>query len=468
MTKKVKMSAETEIMHAKCNEGSFDKAIALIEHRGADINSKDCWGRTALMKAALGGFKDVCLKLIELKANPFDRSKVGLTAYDYARRNDQAEVYKMLKDVMSNAAVVVPEPVVVQNMSSKPEFFLSPNVPTKDDSRKFLDACSAGMVEDIRSMVKTFGEEILRCLGPAKITSLMCAVSENNEEAVNLIASLYKENGISLNGQTTQFKSALSMAVINNNPSIVESLLKNGCDVEFASNNGLTPFMVASYYGYVDVMNVLMAHGCKIGGVSKKGFTALDYARKQNNVDAISLICSRLDSDPSLKASSVESKVVHVHQFSAAARRQFWKDCKSNRHINVERSIRNRTVDLNSQEQRGGKTPLMIAATYNSFDCVKAIVEAGADLHCKSAMGKRAVDYAPRGACKSYLEEIMNKEPDAVADPIPLPVSRPIGKAGCEINTHLPVKVESRDELIDKALAQVADALKSLSEAMKK
>lgn len=82
--------------------------------------------------------------------------------------------------------------------------------------------------------------------------------------------------------------------------------------------------------------------------------------------------------------------------------------CK--RDVDGVRKLISYGVDVNQESQ--GKTPLMLAARYNSVEIIKLLLEKGAKLNRKDERGQDALKYAELSGAKeaaAYLREISKK-----------------------------------------------------------
>ncbi|APG65794.1 hypothetical protein LPB136_10640 [Tenacibaculum todarodis] len=88
--------------------------------------------------------------------------------------------------------------------------------------------------------------------------------------------------------------SALCQLIVAGNYDAVESLIKNGTDINRKST-GLTPLMFAARYNKTKIAKLLIKHGAKLNVKSEKGFTALEYAKMSKAKDAYSVIKTALE-----------------------------------------------------------------------------------------------------------------------------------------------------------------------------
>ncbi|XP_047704983.1 ankyrin repeat, SAM and basic leucine zipper domain-containing protein 1 isoform X2 [Prionailurus viverrinus] len=84
----------TPIMYAA--RDGHPQVVALLVAHGAEVNTQDENGYTALTWAARQGHKNVVLKLLELGANKMLQTKDGKTPSEIAKRNKHLEIFNFL------------------------------------------------------------------------------------------------------------------------------------------------------------------------------------------------------------------------------------------------------------------------------------------------------------------------------------------------------------------------------------
>lgn len=83
---------------------------------------------------------------------------------------------------------------------------------------------------------------------------------------------------------------ALFNAILKSRVPMVESLLKNGIDVNVRNSDGVTPLMAAASTGNLDVVSMLIARGADPHVVNGLGQNALDIANNGGHLDAAAMI----------------------------------------------------------------------------------------------------------------------------------------------------------------------------------
>jgi uncharacterized protein len=156
----------------------------------------------------------------------------------------------------------------------------------------------------------------------------------------------------------------LHLACLNGNPEMIERLLKAGADANEVSTEGETALMTASRTGKLDAVKVLLAHGANVNAREEwRGQTALMWAVAQHHADV---------------ARELIAKGADVNARSAF---QKWE----------------RQVTAEPREKwmpAGALTPLQFAARQDCLECVKILLDSGADINVTDENGIPAITTA--------------------------------------------------------------------------
>ncbi|KAJ7332648.1 hypothetical protein JRQ81_014828 [Phrynocephalus forsythii] len=109
--------------------------------------------------------------------------------------------------------------------------------------------------------------------------------SAETDEEMEVVKKLLKEGNVNIRasqgGQT-----ALILGVSHDREDMVKALLSCGADINLQDDSGLSPLMVASQYGNVEIVKLLLAHpGCDATLTDKAGNSALSLALKSAHTE---------------------------------------------------------------------------------------------------------------------------------------------------------------------------------------
>ncbi|MCP5144526.1 MAG: ankyrin repeat domain-containing protein [Gammaproteobacteria bacterium] len=176
----------------------------------------------------------------------------------------------------------------------------------------------------------------------------------------------------------------LMWAVYENDLTTAQALVADGADVELANDYNVTALQLAAEAGNAPMIKLLLKAGAVADRGNAEGQTPLMLVARTGNVQAARMLLKA-----GADVNAVEQWGAQTALMWAAARRHpamVKLLIKSGAGIDAHSAIREyprrvtaegRSKDLNS----GGLTPLLFAARENCLDCVKVLIDAGADLN---------------------------------------------------------------------------------------
>lgn len=81
--------------------------------------------------------------------------------------------------------------------------------------------------------------------------------------------------------------------------------------------------------------------------------------------------------------------------------------CERNDVEGLKKLIRSKGTKIINEKNEYGSTPLHIAAGYNSMDCLKLLLDAGAEIKLKNNKGNTSLHYAASNNSKECLELLL-------------------------------------------------------------
>lgn len=183
---------------------------------------------------------------------------------------------------------------------------------------------------------------------------------------------------------------------------IEKILSKNRSLANSKDSSGMSPVVIATYYGQPKIAQIIISHGAKldlfeaamtghlevvgqfiskdpiiVNSFSKDGFTALHLAAFFGHPDVARFLIqngAKVDT-----AATNAMKVTPLH--SAAARNQ----------LEVSELLLSSGANVNAK-QEGDFTPLHAAAQSGSIEMARLLIKHGADVNAKTVEGKRPLD----------------------------------------------------------------------------
>ncbi|OEJ14534.1 hypothetical protein BFL38_05715 [Brachyspira hampsonii] len=377
--------------------------------KGANPNSQDEYGFTALMYAALMGYDDIAKLLIEEGTDVNIKDNAGATALMYAARNTN---YEMAEFLLKNGA-----DVNIRDTSGETALYYSikhdsfgqenaikilnllikygADVNTKDnDGASLLDVSYRISFDKNKEMFKILVENGFDLESRIKTgisdydydyTPLMIAALRNDYDMVKYLL----DKGANPNTANNENKTALTIANDYGKFDISKLLIQQGANINTQDEHGLTALMNAAMIGDYEMVKFLLENGANINTKDNDGNTVLYYnirydhyekEEKLENAKKIFNLLIKYGADVNTKNNYGASLLDTAYTTELALNREMFK-------VLVENGF-----DLESRI-KGGEyyspadydyTPLMIAALRNDYDMVKFLVEKGADVNAKT------------------------------------------------------------------------------------
>ncbi|WP_020005672.1 ankyrin repeat domain-containing protein [Brachyspira innocens] len=219
------------------------------------------------------------------------------------------------------------------------------------------------------------------------------------------------KNGTDVNSTNAEGWSALHLAVKANKPAIVKELLSHKkinmnptlpVDSVFTDSDtkwyadGQTPLLLAAYYGYSDIVTMLLSYGADIlAKDSIDDAMAIHIASAKGYYKVVEAI---LDS-----AAARNSKIDIVNVGDNTGTTPLMWAAMNNQVTVISILIRYK-ADVNMQDDDGW-TPLHFAAASDSYRAVEILLNNGADANIADIEGKRAVNVTN----DTDIEALLNK-----------------------------------------------------------
>ena len=219
------------------------------------------------------------------------------------------------------------------------------------------------------------------------------------------------KNGTDVNSTNAEGWSALHLAVKVNNPAIVKELLSNKkinmnptlpVDSVFTDSDtkwyadGQTPLLLAAYYGYSDIVTMLLSYGADIlAKDSIDDAMAIHIASAKGYYRVVEAILE------SAAARNSKIDIVNVGD-NTGTTPLMW--AAMNNQVTVISILIRYKASVNMQDDDGW-TPLHFAAASDSYRAVEILLNNGADANIADIDGKRAVNVTT----DTDIEALLNK-----------------------------------------------------------
>ncbi|MDR2192691.1 MAG: ankyrin repeat domain-containing protein [Endomicrobium sp.] len=350
--------------------------IDILVNGGANIEERDKNGYTPLMVAIRknSSHPEIALALIKLKANVN-------AAYNkpYDDEDKTTPLMYAVGDMTQN------KPAVIQALLDAGADVNAKNA--TQDSPLSIASRYARDSEIIDILVN--GGANIEERDKNGYTPLMIAIRKNSshpEIALALIklkanVNAQYEKSYDDEDKTTPLMYAVG-EYMQNKPSVIQSLLDAGADVNAKNAVGDTPLLIAARYGTDEEnVDILIKSGAKLEEQDAEGRTPLmrAVANETHPQVAISLIKNK-------------ANVNAIYAKESATPIFFGMTAYHHAKTNVIQALVDYGANINIKDIHG-KTPLMYAVQYLKEDAVKVLIKANADLNAVDNKGRKAQDY---------------------------------------------------------------------------
>ena len=325
----------------------------LLAHGGkADSYDGEKW--YALHHAVLGNHIEVVNLLIANGANVNCRTNQQLTPLHIAAQNDQ--------DILLTALIEAGADIQAQD--SKGETPLHYAIASE------ARTC-AGFLLEFGARTDVFDNSYF--------TPLHIAIQTQNIKIIKLLLSANADPGIIYNRrapQNTVYWAPLHIAVQLNNMEIVNLLLESGADVNVRNKQRVTPLHIAAQYDVPNLVNVLIENHAEIDAQDVEQDIPLFLAIRSHQVANIDALCNE---KTVLMENGMGQTSLHIacsYGFDDILRTLIFQigEIKQKENKGEEQKL----DELNIADVEGN-TPLHCACIANSPECVKTLLEFGAD-----------------------------------------------------------------------------------------
>ncbi|MFB2835251.1 ankyrin repeat domain-containing protein [Floridanema evergladense] len=399
-----------------------DEVPAQIQSEMAQIESVSAQSRvrstepenavdtTPIIIAARCGHAEALTILLEAGADPHCKDGEGLSAYDWAVRNEYPQILAVLRQFgIDGTRISLEERLLVAAENGNVALVrdclgqgANPN--TRDARRKTRDrtplilASTAGHLTVVQALLATGADPNLTDRGadaqpvpksllehsdPETILSmgfrfgrsaLMYAAESGHPEIVRVLLL----SGANPDRQDAVNYTALALAAENRHLNIVQALVAAGANVNQSVTYGKTPLMLACEKGTVEMVEFLLDRGAQVNAVSQDRNTALALAAGASHYVEV-------DRD-------VRSSGSGIREYRDDGSCWEWQALPEERVIEMVQLLLEAGADPNLPNCE--TTPLNEAARKGHLGLLQILLGAGASLEVRSRNGNTAVSEA--------------------------------------------------------------------------
>ena len=208
------------------------------------------------------------------------------------------------------------------------------------------------------------------------INNLMVAAKDNN---LSLLRNLIHEQNAPVNGSLSDGLTPLMIASQYGYLEIVKELLIAGVDPNASRTDGATALLWASLQGYFEVVQELLKAGANPNAATiEVGETSLIYSSRNGYLDIAHELLVR-GADPNASTNIGLTPLMYA---------------TSNNHLEMVQKLLKHGANPNATSKATNQTALIVACQYGYIPIAASLIQNGAYVRMEDSTGKSAFDYA--------------------------------------------------------------------------
>ena len=342
----------------------------------------------------------------------------GLTPLMFAAREDHPQCVKELikagadVDITTyNGATGLIHAVAANHVQCVNELIKAGadvNISDDDDRTPLIHAVTESHIQCVNELIKAGANVNMR--DKVGFTPLNRAAHWSREACLKLLI----EAGADLNIPQQDGWTPLIFAVIGNNVQYVNELIKAGADVNITDEDGLTPLMLAVREDHVQCVKELINVGADVNILDEDGLTPLMFALKEDHVQCVKELIKAgadvntpdKDGKTPLMLAVDKNCADYEYSWDMETYHRGWAEdppeYRSSPLISDVEEYRMQCVtdlikagaDVNKYKGRDGRKPLLnFVAESGSEECLKILIDAGADVNITDYDGSTVLHF---------------------------------------------------------------------------
>ncbi|MDR1312025.1 MAG: ankyrin repeat domain-containing protein [Burkholderiaceae bacterium] len=347
----------------------------------AEVNAYDGSGQTPLIKAVQNRNQAEVIRLLDRKANPNLFSAAGRTALEFAARNNDLAMVRLLLKRGAKADRGYPlthakDPEIIALL--KQHGAVERASPPKVVRIALFDR------EDVKVLQNALAEE--KQSGQMNPSIPLAVMFQRTTAEIGKLL----EEGSNINEVHPRFGTALHIAIEQRRDSaLMLFLLESGADANLPWRDSL-PLFNAIAAMRVDWVDILLRHGARVDARSRRGDTPLHLTVNKGSVPITERLI-RAGAD--VQARDEEGRTpLHL--------------AADKGNTEIAKALIQAGADVQARDKEG-RTPLHHTAYRGRAKMVKPLTQAGADVQVRGKDGRTPLHYAAHGGYAETVKQLI-------------------------------------------------------------
>ncbi|XP_067653193.1 ankyrin-3-like [Haliotis asinina] len=422
---------DDNILHLACRGRNVKIVTYILMQNIVDINAKNTDGETPVMLAAESGERDVFDILVKKGADLTVTDNFCSTILHWAWFGRSVEIVNFILmqnivDINEKNRVGITPVMLAADAGEREAFDIlvqkGADLSAIDDHGDNILhwACRGGNVKIVNFILMRNNVDINR-KGRGGLTPVMLAAWRAKRDVFD---SLVRKRA-DLSGFQNDGKNILHLACQGTNVEIVKHILRlHIVDINFRFNE-MTPLMLAVKYHPRDVFQLLLESGADPSLVNRDGDNVLHLACVRGDEEIVKQILKLHALNINCRGSKGRTPLLLAAEYntcnvfellmeSGADPSAVTNDgdnilhmaCEGNSEEIVKHVLKLHSLDINCRGYKG-RTPLLVAAVYSTYDVFKLLLESGANLSVADSDGNSILHFALMGEDEKILKHIL-------------------------------------------------------------
>ncbi|MEM9569659.1 MAG: ankyrin repeat domain-containing protein, partial [Bacteroidota bacterium] len=341
--------------------------LKFLLEQGADINTKNKNENTALIWSARFGNLDCVKFLVQQGANVTLKGAQHKTALQWAIKRGKQDVADYLSNLAKQGQLdqaVLEKWFKAARISNRQlleelynNYNINVNTKNKYQSTALIFSAYKGDLDCVKFLCQQGAD--IHARDEQGYTAMLYSALSGHLDCVEFLL----QQGAKMNTKDKYKNTALLLSTYQGHLNCVKFLVQKGADINIRNTQRDTALLVSVYRGYVDCVKYLVQQGANIALKGGEDKTALEWAEARGQEAIVNFL----------------SNLPKKEQPNRDVLQQWFEGAKAGNTKLLAALYNNYNINIDSRNE-SNYTALLLSAKEGQLDCVKFLVQQGADI----------------------------------------------------------------------------------------